>query len=457
MYEELLKKIKDRTAIIAVIGLGYVGLPTAVRFAEQGFTVIGADKNQKIVHLITSGECHLNDLNIAERVKNVVDSGKLFATENTTYATKRADIILIIVPTPVHSDKTPDLRPIILAGEDIAKGLSVGKLVVLESTVYPGLTEEILKPILEKGTGRPIFEAGIDFGLAHVPERYNPGDSEHTIQDVIRVVGAINPDWLNVVSMLYRTIVKDVCEVRNIKTAEAAKIIENIQRDLNIALMNELAMIFEKMDIDVMDVIKAAQTKWNFNVYYPGAGVGGECLPCDPYYLTHKAEELGIHSKVILAGRGVNDSMPYHVLDLLIDALNEHERSIKNSKIVVMGLAYKENVGDVKGSPSAVLIIELENRGADIWILDPYVESTNTPPENEMYEIMKGADAIVIMTAHKEFKELSFTKIQEGMRTPILIDGRRMIRPDIAKELEFTYRGVGARNGGTKNVEHNKR
>lgn len=447
MYAELIKKINDRTAIIGIVGLGYVGLPTAVRLAEQGFTVIGADKNQKIVRLITSGECHLNDLNIAERVRNVVNSGKLFATENTTYATKRADIILIIVPTPVHADKTPDLNPIISAGKDIANGLSAGKLVVLESTVYPGLTEEVLKPILEQGIGRPIFEAGIDFGLAHVPERYNPGDSDHTIRDVVRVVGAINSEWLEVVSTLYKTIVKDVCEVRNIRTAEAAKIIENVQRDLNIALMNELAMIFEKMDIDVMDVIKAAQTKWNFNVYYPGAGVGGECLPCDPYYLTHKAEELGIHSRVILAGRGVNDSMPYHVLDLLIDAMNEHERSIKNSKIVVLGLAYKENVGDIKGSPSAVLLKELENRGADLWILDPYVASTKTPSESGMYEIMKGADAVVIMTAHKEFKELSFTKIQEGMRTPILIDGRRMIRPDIAKELEFTYRGVGARNG----------
>ena len=452
--KDLIMQIKNKTAVIAVVGLGYVGLPTAVTFAEKGFMVIGADKNKKIVDLINKGNCHLNDLNIGERVRNVVNSGKLFATGDTSYAAERSDIILIIVPTPVHADKTPDLSPVISAGEDIARALTPGKLVVLESTVYPGLTEEILVPILEKSVWRPKLEAGVDFGLAHVPERYNPGDSTHTISDVVRVVGAINPDWLEVTSLLYRQILKGVCEVRDIKTAEAAKIIENVQRDLNIALMNELALIFERMDIDVMDVIKAARTKWNFNTYYPGAGVGGECLPCDPYYLTHKAEELGFHSKVILAGRAVNDGMPFHILDLLIDALNEHEMSIKGSKIAVLGLSYKENVGDIKGAPAVVLITELKKKGADIVVVDPYINTglTHLYPSlvnnrSAMYSAMNGADAIVLMTAHTEFLGLDLTRMASQVRTPILIDGRRIFDRNEAKKQGFTYRGVGARNG----------
>lgn len=455
--ESLKQKILDRTAVITIVGLGYVGLPTAVQFAEKGFTVIGADKNKKIVDLINKGECHLNDLNIGERVRIVVKNKKLSAVDYTSQAVQKSDIILIIVPTPVYADKTPDLRPVISAGEDIAHGLTEGKLVVLESTVYPGLTEEILIPILEKSVwGRPKLEAGTDFGVAHVPERYNPGDSKHTITDVIRVVGAINPEWLEVTSLLYRQILKDVCEVRNIKTAEASKVIENIQRDLNIALMNELALIFERMDIDVMDVIKAAQTKWNFNTYYPGAGVGGECLPADPYYLTHKAEMLGFHSKVILAGRAVNDSMPYHMLTLLIDALNKHEKSINGSKIVVLGLSYKENVGDIKGAPAVVLITELKKRYAEVVIVDPYINQATileTYPtlvnnRSAMYGAMNGADAIVLMTAHMEFLGLDLTRMAGEVRTPILIDGRRIFDPAEAKKHGFTYSGVGARNGG---------
>lgn len=454
VIETLKSKILNRTAVIAVVGLGYVGLPTAVQFAEKGFRVIGADKNKKIVDLINKGGCHLNDLNIGGRVKAVVNTGKLTAVDDTKLATYKSDIILIIVPTPVYADKTPDLRPVISAGEDIAGILLPGQLVVLESTVYPGLTEEILAPILEKNEWRPKYEVGVDFGLAHVPERYNPGDSTHSITDVVRVVGAINPDWLEVTSLLYRQILNGVCEVKNIKTAEASKVIENVQRDLNIALMNELALIFERMDIDVMDVINAARTKWNFNTYYPGAGVGGHCLTTDPYYLTHKAEELGFHAKVILAGRAVNDSMPYHILDLLIDALNEHERAVKGSKIVVLGLSYKENIGDVREAPAVVLINELKKRGAEIVIVDPYIDTelTHLYPSlinnrSAMYGAMNGADALVLMTAHTEFMGMDLTRMAGQVRTPILIDGRRIFDQDESKKQGFTYRGVGAKNG----------
>ncbi len=443
---ELSEKFNNKSAVVCVIGLGYVGLPTAVSFAEKGFRVIGADKKKQVVDLINRGGCHLKDLNLDERVKKVVQDKKLTATADTAEATRKSDAILIIVPTPVTPDKRPDLVPVISSGEDIAKGLGKNKLVVLESTVYPGVTEDVLNPLLEKSG----LKAGVDFGLAHCPERYNPGDSKHTIGDVVRVIGGITPQWGETTKQLYRHIVKDVFLVKDIKTAEAAKVIENIQRDLNIALMNELALIFEKMNIDVMDVIKAASTKWNFNVYYPGAGVGGHCLPVDPYYLVKKAEELGYHSKVITAGRAINDYMPVHVFELLVDALNECEKSVKNSKVVVLGFSYKENVGDPRESPVEIFVEELERRDARIHIVDPYIESEYLKKygevEKDVYSALDGADAMVLMTAHREFRELELQRAKGLMRTPILIDGRRVFEQDGAMELGFTYRGIGAAN-----------
>jgi nucleotide sugar dehydrogenase len=450
------RKIEDKSAVICVIGLGYVGLPTAVNFAEHGFRVIGADMNARVVELINKGGCHLKDLDLDERVKKAVEAGKLSATTDTADATRKSDAILIIVPTPVTPDKRPDLVPVEAAGRDIARGLGKGKLIVLESTVYPGVTEDVLGPVLET-TG---LKRGIDFGLAHCPERYNPGDSKHTIADVVRVVGAITPDWCETTVKLYRNIVKDVYPVKDIKTAEAAKVIENIQRDLNIALMNELALIFERMDIDVMDVIKAAATKWNFNVYYPGAGVGGHCLPVDPYYLVKKAEELGYHSKVITAGRSINDFMPVHVSELLVDALNECEKSVKGSKIVVLGFSYKENVGDPRETPVEILVEELHKKHADLCLVDPFIS-----PEylkrfgnvaSDAMTALKGADALVLMTAHDEFRNLDFAAVKKMMRTPIVVDGRRIYELHKLIGMGFIYRGVGAANKSARGSSINE-
>jgi nucleotide sugar dehydrogenase len=443
---DLRARIENKSATIAVIGLGYVGLPTAVNFAEHGFTVIGVNRTTEKADAINNGCCYLTDLNLDERVANVVRRSQLKATTNTAEATKQSDVIVITVPTPVTPDNRPDLSHIISAGQGIAKGLSRGKLVVLESTVYPGVVDEVLKPVLE-GSG---LHAGNDFGLAYCPERYNPGDSAHGIVDVVRVVGGITPEWTEATALLYRNIAKDVVTVKDIKTAEAAKIIENVQRDLNIALMNELALIFERLQIDIVDVIKAAATKWNFNVYYPGAGVGGHCLPVDPYYLVHKAAELGYHAKIITAGRAINDAMPMHVLDLTIDALNEWERPVNRSKIAILGFTYKGNVGDPRGSPTEVLARELMKRGANLHLVDPYVEESILAafgtPEKTAYEALDGADALVLMTAHREFEGLVLPKVKDKMRTAIIVDGRRIFDPEAAKKLGFTYRGVGAAN-----------
>lgn len=445
MYQKLLEKIKNKESTICVVGLGYVGLPTAIFFAENDFNVIGVGIDEKKLDLINQGISPLGELGLDSRLLKVVQNRKLVATIDLPDATRQSDIILLIVPTPVTKSKDPDLSHIISAGENVAKGMDKGKLIVLESTVYPGVTEETLQPILESSG----LKAGEDFGLAYCPERYNPGDDDHSIEKVARVVGGITPEWAEITRELYQFIIdEDIKVLRNIKTAEAAKVIENTQRDLNIALVNELAMIFEKIGIDVMEVIEGASTKWNFNVYYPGGGVGGHCLPVDPYYLVKKAEELGYHSKVIAAGRTINDYMPKHVFGLLTDALNDNERPVKNSKIVVLGLSYKENVGDDRESPSEELISELKHNQAQVTIVDPYIKDTEVygTLESDVYTALEDAHALVIMTAHNEFRELNFEKVKNLMKIPIIIDGRRLFDPRSLEDLGFYYRGIGRGN-----------
>ncbi len=431
-----------------------MGLPTAIFFAENDFNVIGVGTDEIKLDMIGQGISPLGELGLDSRLLKVVQDKKLVTTPDLTEATRQSDIILIIVPTPVTKSKDPDLSHIISAGENISKGMEPGKLVVLESTVYPGVTEETLQPILESSG----LKAGEDFGLAYCPERYNPGDDAHSIEKVARVVGGITPEWADITRELYQFIIEeDIQVLRNIKTAEAAKVIENTQRDLNIALVNELAMIFEKLGIDVMEVIKGASSKWNFNEYYPGGGVGGHCLPVDPYYLVKKAKELGYQSKVIAAGRTINDYMPKHVFGLITDALNDNERSVKNSKIVVLGLSYKENVGDDRESPSVQLIGELERNQALITIVDPYIQETAIygtleetelygKVESDVYNALDGAHALVLMTAHDEFRELDFEKIKKLMKLPIIIDGRRIFNPKDLEDMGFYYRGIGRGN-----------
>lgn len=445
MYNELSNKITEKKAKICIVGLGYVGLPTAIFFAENDFNVIGVGIDEKKLEMINQGISPLGELGLDERLREVVKKGKLTATLDLPGATRQSDIILLIVPTPVTKSKDPDLSHVIDAGKKVSEGLGKGKLVVLESTVYPGVTEEVLQPILEESG----LKAGENFGLAYCPERYNPGDDAHSIEKVARVVGGITPEWAEITRELYQFIIKeDIKVLRNIKTSEAAKVIENTQRDLNIALVNELAMIFEKIGIDVMEVIEGASTKWNFNVYYPGGGVGGHCLPVDPYYLVKKAKELGYHSKVIAAGRTINDHMPQHVFGLLSDALNDNEKSVKNSKIVVLGLSYKENVGDDRESPSEELINELEHYQAQVTIVDPYIEKTQVygTLESDLYQALEDADAMVLMTAHQEFRDLDFEKAKKLMKIPIIVDARRIYDPENLKRMGFFYSGVGAVN-----------
>ncbi|MDI6895985.1 nucleotide sugar dehydrogenase [Methanocella conradii] len=446
LNEILIEKIKNRSAKICIVGLGYVGLPTAVFFAEKGFHVIGCDIKESFVELVNSGNSPLEDLKLGDRIAKIVSSGAFFATTNTREAVEKNDIILIIVPTPTGDGFEPDLSYIISAGESVAKGLHRGHLVILESTVYPGVTEEVLKPILEKSG----LKAGVDFGLAYCPERYNPGDEEHTIDKVTRVLGSTDKQWAETAAELYGCIT-NVYPVANIKTAEMAKIIENAQRDLNIALMNEIALICERMGLDVMEVIKAAATKWNFHVYYPGAGVGGHCLPKDPWYLVKAAEKHGYHAEVITAGRRINDYMPRHMFELLIKAMNRAGKPIKGSKIVVLGLSYKENIGDIRNSPSRILIKEVKEMGGIVYSVDQYIDEKTAAHEFKVDKhfqkpdsVFLDADAIVLMTAHKEFEKMDFGLIKKEMRVnPVIVDGRMIYQPKEVKKKGFIYEVIG--------------
>jgi len=440
--EVLAEKISNKTAKICIVGLGYAGLPTAVAFAEKGFEVLGADIDERKVEMINRGESPIRDLILDRRLQEL--KNKLQATTEIAEAVSESDVVSIVVPTPVSEAKNPDLSYVVSASQFVSKGLREGQLVVLESTTYPGTTEEVVKPILEE-TGLRTPE---DFGLGYCPERFNPVDPEHTMEKMTRIASANSKEWAEVVKNLFESIVAEIILVRNIKTAEAAKVVENVQRDLNIALVNELALIFERMGIDVIDVIEAAGTKWNFVKMYPGPGVGGHCIPVDPYYLTHKSRELGYEPRVILAGRYVNSLMPSHAVELVESGLEEVGKSTEGSEIAVLGLAFKPNIGDMRESPAVEIAKRLQEKGAHIRVHDPLVEDEavrnalnveNLPLE----KALERADCVVITTDHDSIKEITPESIQ-GLANEkcVLVDTRNVFDPDQIPE-GMVYRGIG--------------
>jgi len=356
------EELKDKT--VCVVGLGYVGLPLAGAFSKHVKT-IGFEVNQKKVDEISGNN----------------NNGNLICTTDPA-SIKKADFILICVPTPVTKSKDPDLSYVRSAAEVVGKNLKKGAIVVLESTVYPGVTEEVMVPVLEEQSG---LRCGIDFKVGYSPERINPGDEEHSLDKITKIVAGMDDETTGRLAELYG-LITTVYKAKDIKTAEAAKVIENIQRDLNIALMNELAIIFQKLGLDTKSVLEAAATKWNFHKYSPGL-VGGHCIPVDPYYLVYKAKELGYHPQVILAGRAINDSMPKHVAEMTIKALNDVGKVIKGSKVLIMGMAYKENVADTRETPVKGIIKELEEYGIEIYGYDPLLNDIESEFEVKPYDL----------------------------------------------------------------------
>jgi len=422
-----MKSNLDR-AVVCIIGLGYVGLPLAEAFARR-LKVIGYDISSK---------------RMAELKQNADNKNLTFSDEAAMIA--QADFIIICVPTPVTQSKEPDLSLIEGAATTTGKYLKKNGIVILESTVYPGVTEEIVKPILEKESG---LRCGDDFKIAYAPERVNPGDKEHTIEKIVKVVSGMDDETAEIVEKLYHEIFPNVFKAKDIKTAEAAKVIENIQRDLNIALMNELSLIFDKLNIDTKDVLDAASTKWNFHRYSPGL-VGGHCIPVDPYYLVHRAKEYGYNSQVILAGRAINDSMGKHVAELTIKALNEVGKVIKGSRILIMGLTYKENVADTRETPVKQVIKELKGYGITASGYDPLLDTVEAEEEFgiEIISSMEQEadfDGVILAVAHDIFREsgleISLEKlVNVTNERPVLIDIKRCIDGIKAGKMGFYYR-----------------
>lgn len=382
---------------ICVVGLGYVGLPLAVEFAKHT-EVIGYEINEEKVKLFLDGIDPTHEVG-DEVVKN---TSIQFTSDPSKIS--EADFIIVAVPTPIDENNKPDLKYVISASEIVGKNMSKNSIVVYESTVYPGVTEEECLPILEQYSG---FSLG-EFGLGYSPERINPGDKEHRVDTIVKVVSGNNKEVLDKIAKTYELIIKTgVYRAPSIKVAEAAKVIENIQRDLNIALMNELSIIFEKMNINTHDVIEAASTKWNFHKYTPGA-VGGHCIGIDPYYLTYKAQQLGYNPEVILAGRKMNDTMHNQIVYLAEKALKKEGKELTGSRVLIMGLTFKENVPDYRNSRAKQLIQVLSERGAQVFGYDPYLtkkiieEAFNC---NYVDKIEGNYDCVILFSPHNKFNE----------------------------------------------------
>ena len=422
--QSLLRKIAAVEARVAVVGLGYVGLPLAVEFAEAGFRVMGMDVDGEKVRRINCGESYIDDVP-GERVRRLVDAGKLCAT--ASYADLReADAISICVPTPLRKTRDPDMSYIIRAARSIAEIRRPGMLIVLESTTYPGTTEEIILPEI---VGEDLV-VGEDVFIAYSPERIDPGNAEYTVRNTPKVVGGISDHCVEVAVALYLSAVDKVVSVSSPTAAEMVKLLENTFRAVNIALVNEMALMCDKLDIDVWEVIQAAATKpFGYLPFYPGPGLGGHCIPVDPHYLSWKLKTLNYNARFIELASEINASMPFYVIDKITEALNNQERAVRGSRILVLGVAYKRNVDDVRESPALDIISLLRQRGADVRYHDPFVPQIQLESDIRLRSIgysqrqLEDAHCVVIVTDHSAF---DWDEISRHSR--VIVDTRHVYR-----------------------------
>jgi UDP-N-acetyl-D-glucosamine dehydrogenase len=417
-------KLFTKTAVIGVLGLGYVGLPLAVEKAKAGFAVIGFDVQSSKVDMVNEGINYIGDI-VDEELREIVQQGKLRATTDFGFI-REVDAITICVPTPLDIYQQPDTSYVEHCVREIAKYLHLGMLIVLESTTYPGTTEELIKPILEESG----FKCGIDFFLAYSPERIDPGNKQFKTKNTPKVVGGVTKECTHVASAMYRLVLDgDVHEVGSPAVAEMEKILENTFRNINIALANEMAILCNRMGIDVWEVIDAAKTKpYGFMAFYPGPGLGGHCIPIDPFYLTWKAREYNYHTRLIEVSGEINNSMPEFVVERVGFSLNEEYKSLKGSLIYILGIAYKKDIDDYRESPVFRIIEELEKRGAEVIFSDPYVPSCKSG--GRIFEAvpltihnLSAADLVLITTDHSSF---DYDLI--GMHAKVIFDTRNAMK-----------------------------
>ncbi|MGE9213551.1 nucleotide sugar dehydrogenase [Exiguobacterium aurantiacum] len=437
LSEDLFSKIITKEASISLIGLGYVGMPIAVAFARK-INVIGFDISEEKVNLYKKG------IDPTKEVGNeVIKNTKVEFTSNVEDL-KKAKFHIVAVPTPVNADHTPDLRPIQGASRTLGKNLTKGSIVVYESTVYPGVTEDICVPILEQESG---LKCGIDFKVGYSPERINPGDTVHRLETIIKVVSGMDEESLDIIAKVYELVVDaGVYKAESIKVAEAAKVIENSQRDINIAFMNELSIIFNKMGIDTKSVLKAAGTKWNFLNFSPGL-VGGHCIGVDPYYLTYKAEQLGYRSQIILSGRRINDDMGKYVVENLVKSLIKSNISVADAKVAILGFTFKEDCPDTRNTRVIDMVEELKEYGITPLITDPVADSEEAYHEygltfNSMEEV-RNMDAVILAVAHNEFMKLTDEEISSWFnplnQNKVLLDIKGVLDRKTYENNEYKY------------------
>jgi UDP-N-acetyl-D-glucosamine dehydrogenase len=400
------ERVENKEVVVGVLGLGYVGLPLAREFATAGLRVVGFDIDEKKVRILNAGRSIIKHVPHAQ-VKQIVTAGRFRATTNMARL-KTVDAILVCVPTPLTENREPDVQFIVSSAETIAKHLRPGQLVVLESTTYPGTTRELMAPILE----RSGLKAGKDFCLAYSPEREDPGNKDFTTKTIPKVVGGLTKKCRDMACRLYGAAIVRTVPVSSLEAAEAAKILENVYRCVNIAMVNELKVVFDRMGIDIWEVISAASTKpFGFKAFYPGPGLGGHCIPIDPFYLTWKARQYGMATRFIELAGEINTSMPHYVVAKTIEALNERRKSLKGSKVLVLGLAYKKDIDDLRESPSIELIELLRQKGAKVDYNDPYIPRTHKQRQHDLKmssrklsaKMLAGYDAVLISTDHSDY------------------------------------------------------
>jgi len=431
----LAKKIKNKSEKISIVGLGYVGLPLAIAFARVA-EVIGFDiSEEKISH-------YKNGNDVTKEVGNLAlcETNVYFTSDESKL--KDSKFHIVAVPTPINPDKTPDLKPVISASKTVGRNLTKDSVVVFESTVYPGVTEEICIPILEKESG---LKCGKDFKVGYSPERINPGDKVHRLETIVKVVSGMDTESLHDIAEIYEMIIEaGVYKAESIKVAEAAKVIENSQRDINIAFMNELSIIFNKMNIDTKAVLRAANTKWNFLNFTPGL-VGGHCIGVDPYYLTYKAEQMGYHSQIILSGRKINDDMGKYVVENTVKMLIKADRQIKGAKVAILGITFKENCPDVRNTKVIDIIKELDEYSIQSIIVDPIADIEDLEKEYNIslnnFNDLDNVDAIIIAVPHDEFAGINLKELQSlySHENPVLIDVKGMLDRNDALMSGYLY------------------
>ena len=445
-FEEVKKSLNSKSLRVCVIGIGRIGLPTALSFAKSGLQTIGVDINEKLVEDINSKDFPLKDEPGYEDIFSDVLEKKLFsATTNIQNAVSNSDLILLSLPTPMDENNIPNYSALTTVGSQLSEILIPNSLVIVESTIEPGFIENEMISIISK-SGRLKIEENFSIGVC--PENANPGEIMHDFKKLPRLVGAIDEKTKNVIIKIYKHVFTvDVISMPNCKTANAVKLTTNVFRDLNIAFVNELAILFEQVGIDIMTVLEAAKSKYNFQIHYPGPGVGGPCLPVNSYQLINLAKNVGLGTlKSVEIARTINENMPMHIIDLLSDAFVESKKSLENSNILVLGISYKPDVKDIQISPAEDIIKKLKNLKSNILIYDPYFKSTNVfdlQTESNLIEALAKSDALILVTAHKEFHNLDPIFLKSKMKNAIVIDSKCIIDQQSAKNAGLVYRGLG--------------